>query len=54
MGAEMVEPCVVVIRTQPAGRDVDKHVASPLPPVEPQTSRAAGGRLVPVLTARSS
>lgn len=54
MGADMVEACVVVIRAQPAGRDVDKHVASPLPPAEPQMSRAAGERVVPVLTARSS
>lgn len=53
-GAEMAEACVVAIRAQPAGRDVDKHVASPLPPAEPQASRAAGGRVVPALTARSS
>ena len=38
MGAEMFEACVVVvvILAQPAGRDVDKHVAS----AEPQGSRA--------------
>lgn len=50
----MDEARVVVIRAQPARRDVDKHVASPPPPAEPQTSRAAGGRVVPALTARSS
>lgn len=49
----MVEAGIVVIRALPAGRDEDKHVASPPPLAEPQMSRAAGERVVPVMTAQS-
>lgn len=51
MSAENWAMGAVMIRTQPAGRDVDKHAAS-LSPREPQTSRTAGGKVVPALTAR--
>lgn len=39
----MAKALVVLIQAQSAGRDVDKHVASLLPPAKPRASRVAAG-----------